>query len=387
VPPRDPIDAWNEANAGLIENAADYYDRAIAELSASGPRDWEKRARQVDEVPEDLAEWALSADQILSLVKQGAACDKLWYEFKTWPFGVERPDLTPLRSVSDFLRLRARAAAGRGDEVTYGDSLVVLDRLGRQIMGLSTVLPRLTGISCAASAQEQAIRPFAWSDLDESRLGRYESLLRPLDKAYPDIAFALQTERDAAAWMGMRLSWEGRLLTPPRRLAGEVDYLLDPLMELLAAPLHRQLDPNDPLILEHDARRDAPASWSPPVEFAKIAVASYGRCVVLNARTLLLQRGNRAVRAILDHGRTTGKLPDSLDVFGDAEYMADPFTGRPLIYVRTPDGFKLYSAGLNQADDGGAHHDRFGEGRNPAVDWDYVFWPIPAEISTGGDRP
>ena len=67
----------------------------------------------------------------------------------------------------------------------------------------------------------------------------------------------------------------------------------------------------------------------------------------------------------------------------DPRDTIDPYTGKQFIYRTTGGGFTLYSAGIDRDDDGGAHHDRFGErGKNDSTgplppDGDHVFWPIP----------
>jgi len=51
-----------------------------------------------------------------------------------------------------------------------------------------------------------------------------------------------------------------------------------------------------------------------------------------------------------------GRLPETLDQLAPeilSKIPADPFTGLPLAYRRTPKGFVLYSLGPNQKDDGG----------------------------------
>jgi len=47
-------------------------------------------------------------------------------------------------------------------------------------------------------------------------------------------------------------------------------------------------------------------------------------------------------------------VPDYIDALPD-----DPFAGGPITYVRTDDGCKLYSVGMNYVDDGGLEADRF----------------------------
>lgn len=54
--------------------------------------------------------------------------------------------------------------------------------------------------------------------------------------------------------------------------------------------------------------------------------------------------------------RDNGHYPKTLSALNsspDEEPAADPFTGRPLGYQASPDGYALYSAGWNKRDDGG----------------------------------
>lgn len=59
-----------------------------------------------------------------------------------------------------------------------------------------------------------------------------------------------------------------------------------------------------------------------------------------------------------------GHAPPNLEavapILGGA-VPGDPFTGEPFIYRPEDDGFVLYSVGMNLADDGGLHHDQYGD--------------------------
>jgi hypothetical protein len=60
--------------------------------------------------------------------------------------------------------------------------------------------------------------------------------------------------------------------------------------------------------------------------------------------------------ALADYRDRNGKYPQTLAdlVPGELETLpADPFTGKPLVYRSTDDGFRLYSVGPNGVDDGG----------------------------------
>ncbi len=74
-----------------------------------------------------------------------------------------------------------------------------------------------------------------------------------------------------------------------------------------------------------------------------------------------------------------GKLPAvlaelSLGLHGDT--LIDPYSGSEFKYVRTDDGWKLYSVGPDGADDGGKPGERWDE---PGTDMVYVFPPEPVE--------
>ncbi len=74
-----------------------------------------------------------------------------------------------------------------------------------------------------------------------------------------------------------------------------------------------------------------------------------------------------ATLALFDFHAEAGEFPESLEalvpIFADA-VPGDLFSGKPLNYRRTADGFELYSVGRNETDDGGR---TFGE-ENPGDD-------------------
>jgi hypothetical protein len=84
-----------------------------------------------------------------------------------------------------------------------------------------------------------------------------------------------------------------------------------------------------------------------------------------------------------------GDWPQSLDELRQGGYLKtlpmDPWSDGPLIYRRTPDGFILYSVGVNFKDDGGTSIDEDGKapgegGSNPnqlkPEALDIVVWPL-----------
>lgn len=95
----------------------------------------------------------------------------------------------------------------------------------------------------------------------------------------------------------------------------------------------------------------------------------------LRFRTLAVRRATRLVYEIYGFHDLNGRFPSDLDELKgvDAVLKTDPFGGKPFVYVRTSDSFRLYSAGLNCRDDAGVHDQGWGE---KAPDSDYIIWPV-----------
>ncbi|MHC4220946.1 MAG: hypothetical protein ACYST9_00875, partial [Planctomycetota bacterium] len=75
-----------------------------------------------------------------------------------------------------------------------------------------------------------------------------------------------------------------------------------------------------------------------------------------------------------------GLYPANLDELVAAGYLKempmDPFSGKPLVYKKTDDGFTLYSVGLNFTDDGGiVGRDKRDRVSSWADEGDTIFWP------------
>jgi hypothetical protein len=94
------------------------------------------------------------------------------------------------------------------------------------------------------------------------------------------------------------------------------------------------------------------------------------RAHTLSTRSESSRRATALVTNIMAYRQEHGSLPESLDAFGDRGFLVDPFTNRRFVYRREGDGFKLYSAGPNGADDGGVHDPRTQTN-------DLVYWPRP----------
>jgi hypothetical protein len=86
------------------------------------------------------------------------------------------------------------------------------------------------------------------------------------------------------------------------------------------------------------------------------------------------RRGTVLTAKIMAHKQRYGAYPESLDVFGEAEYTVDPFTERRMVYRREGDDFVLYSLGADGVDHGGIPYLHKRDGAS-----DRVFWPRPRD--------
>jgi hypothetical protein len=115
-----------------------------------------------------------------------------------------------------------------------------------------------------------------------------------------------------------------------------------------------------------DAARVVVALFSPAAEQARLA----------EDRGTARYQLTRVAFALAIYRAEYGEYPERLEQLVPGilpELPSDPFTGRPFVYQRTDDGFRLYSVGDNQRDDGGATFDT-----DPRGDDLPVIVPLPA---------
>ncbi len=99
-------------------------------------------------------------------------------------------------------------------------------------------------------------------------------------------------------------------------------------------------------------------AWADPGFYSQVD----DNCLLCRRRSEACFKLILAEAAVRRFRLVTGRWPQSLDeLVGEYLHDApiDPFSGRPLVYRRTPDGFLLYSVGANGVDDGGQRTDYF----------------------------
>jgi hypothetical protein len=111
---------------------------------------------------------------------------------------------------------------------------------------------------------------------------------------------------------------------------------------------------------------------------SRVFLPSLSRVYQLATRQEASRRATQLTYAIHLHRAETGQWPDSLDDlpprYADTA-RTDPFSAGDFVYRLTDDGFTLYSTSENGEDDGGVHHQHWGDRDKDDETDDYVFWP------------
>jgi len=381
----------NRQHDNIGEHAADYYTRAYGILREAKDEFWDALDPWwADDVPlsAELMEWVEKKTDCVANVRQGSRCEDCRFTLQRSANGdVLQPELTEIKTLVRFFRLRARIAAERRDLIGFIDALRTMDGLARDVCAQPLLISDLVGIGCLWSAQEIVALPYTWPELSSADRQVYAHSILPLFEAPPGLEKALKEDFNELCWiyeMKRPRSFNSRLVFPSERIFGELDQALQPVRGHFELPVEEQMQRLGQLEKRLEAwssgRRAKPVAEAGRL-LVSIALVTWPKAIQQRGWLITFQRGNRTVAAIFAHADAVGQFPASLDdAIGD--FVIDPFTSKPFIYRTTGDGFTLYSAGHDGDDDGGMHHPRFGEqhattGEALPPDGDYVFWPLP----------
>jgi len=390
-PKQDPVVLLNRQHDNIGEHAADYYTRAYGILREAKDEFWDALDPWwADDVPlsAELMEWVEKKTDCVANVRQGSRCEDCRFTLQRSANGdVLQPELTEIKTLVRFFRLRARIAAERRDLIGFIDALRTMDGLARDVCAQPLLISDLVGIGCLWSAQEIVALPYTWPELSSADRQVYAHSILPLFEAPPGLEKALKEDFNELCWiyeMKRPRSFNSRLVFPSERIFGELDQALQPVRGHFELPVEEQMQRLGQLEKRLEAwssgRRAKPVAEAGRL-LVSIALVTWPKAIQQRGWLITFQRGNRTVAAIFAHADAVGQFPASLDdAIGD--FVIDPFTSKPFIYRTTGDGFTLYSAGHDGDDDGGMHHPRFGEqhattGEALPPDGDYVFWPLP----------
>lgn len=390
-PTEDPIERLNRVQAALSPNASDLYLEAISARTEPPPGPWEgetDRSRQP--LSAELAAWIDENTQSINLTRRATRVNDCYFPLcRGRTTALDMKSAKKLRRHARFIALRARRAAEQHDLEILVDSLNMLMRMAHHASQQPGAIGSLRGMANRALAMEHCLSPYTWPELSFGQRVSYAATLAAILTPLPNLVEVLDYEREEMCWLGAEVGLaDYHWYYPAKRWHGEIDRALRPYYDLAAQPVEIRVDPANPLWTEIAEMRDR-AAFTPAAILnlsrlgATDMVSTMTRLIKFRARFVAWQRGLRTVAAIMEYTHATGRRPESLVALG-GEDIIDPFTGKPFLYRTNKDGFTLYSAGLDGDDDGGQHHDRFGDQREripkgppPPPDGDYVFWPLP----------
>jgi hypothetical protein len=368
-----PQGSWNE------ENAARYY--VAASSAVIWPSDSPVQRTGVTWVLRESlstgdARTVVGSDQAFALAVQNQLSLDLMERARGLPFGAFRPGtefnyrFSALTEVAQLAAFRTLDALRRGDGAAAGTSLAARVKFLRALdaddtlFGAARMAVELQGIAIDTALLLARTRP-------------PEMVFDELSRALDDIAFddVDRFIRGAAAdrFRSLRTMADGR--GPFARTLLIRPVIRHHTAALLEVTTHARVAARRPWPDRIAAMNAIPEqrSWLP--EFVPfigawriqslfrdliprlgVGVAS-ARCARL---AVAIERHRHA------HGTWPQRLTD-LDWEGSRDVFIDPFSGRPLQYVRTPDGYALYSVGPDARDDGGKVFPQRVNGRPPGT--------------------
>jgi hypothetical protein len=374
------------------QDAAPYYGAALL---------LQKRSEQVDESltsQERLrqsGERTLPADQAaatrdllaqnglaLELIDRGAGLASCDFDIGVeYGIGPVMPRLSKARGLVKLTSVRTEFLAMQGQSDKAVDSAISALRMTRMFDAQPMLIAHLTKVACLAQTSGDV--PVILESGSPSRPS-----LEKLQQALLEVEQAIDMKR---VWLTERVySMEimRSLLGSQRELQADADNrpampeawwpgLSGPMFRWMATGTLRRYaeyialtGPDWPANLaaaEAISARPQGSRWSQYL-LADVLAPSLSRMVQLSARMVASLRCSRVAVLIELYRLDTGRLPDTLqdvEAAGRVKLPDDPFTGKPLIYRKTTDGYLIYSLDDSRQDLGGpstqpADHDNRG---------------------------
>ena len=326
-------------------------------------------AQQPDEPPLPGSDWpelALAEEFLVAYAK----ALKLFHEAAELGGAVHLdPMLDPMatgprsaRQASRLLMVEALVHAHKGDVGPTVASLQAAFAVGKACEGNPTVISFLIREAIDASAIAQLLRLLPHTPFSDAQLAGLQSTLRATDHRQQHVnallgerVFGIRMLQDPALHGGPPPGAKDSIVFA---LMGSVatPHYLETMSEAVAAaklPFPQAFEKAD----EIDKRDQAVPIYARIAGSATSAVkASFVAAARGIARTRLADIALAAQRYRLARGRLPATLDDLVSEFLTAIPL-DPFTGKPLRYVPTDDGFVVYSVDADRKDDGGPLED------------------------------
>ena len=369
------------------ENAAFYFAKASKELLESNkqlPEPAGSASAQERPFAGDAAEfvnYVLSNRHVLETVQKGTT--KKDFQF---PCLVSKQTGTPsaplstlagIRNLTRFLTDAGFAAELQRDPAAAADRYLDCIRMGGQLRGRSKLITNLVGMSLQSIGRKNLDSLLANTALTPESLVRVMAIAPEAEITTDDQLAVLRGEA-AFAHATMALSPQHAMVFGP----GYDEFIAFAEKEL-AKPLPEVLRSGE------DAAKKAAEQWP---ALKPTVVPFLAKLPHEWARTNLSMRELQLRAAIALYEQHHGEPPENLDALVPDFLPAvpeDPFSGKPLRYLRRGGNWKLWSVGSDLKDDGGAvDEQRYDAGKGQV--WygpDYVFLsdlPSNIELRSGG---
>ena len=333
--------------------------------------------KEIDQTLEDNAE----ALKLLYQAAESSAAARYPVDLSLG-YGMRTTDLSKGIDAAHMLSLQAIRAAERGDVPTTARAIESTLALGNSYSAepiLITQLVRVAILSMAVETLERAIRT---TEFDDTTLAQ---LITALEQAELPGAIIRGYAGELAIGTGLytRSTREiGGVVQMAIPLVGLYDLVglldLDRLvhlgymkkqLEAASLPVEQRYAAGQQVGAELDRKEALLRLRYMPI--AGMLAPHLIRAVTLDLRTIARLRGARIALAVARYRRAHGELPESLDQLAP-EFIdtvpADPFTGKPMVFLKLEDGWTLYSLGEDGQDHGGARLNPEGDAYEPGSD-------------------
>ncbi len=404
--PKDPVDyiAWyNETFGKNIpddQNAATLHNQAHEKLKPL-EGEWGQWHRQPWKDDPRITQWLELNQEAMKLFKEGARRKACFFELKSWEDAPERFKGAvfgaPLRHISHHREI-ARGIAAEGhraiateDYALAGRDAIILVRAGHQLMQGTGLIDYLLGASLADLGHDLILDLLAADTAPIELIKSFQSQLKEIDPPLPSLHTAFMLERIGLQDFLQRIfipTDDDGIYTLHNLKGTGLEHMLDigvlgrmkivsvgyekhrSLADAHYDKLDRWLDQPLPSALKPKSIENANEIESSELLLVAF-VPSLARTRGLTERVEITRQATHLILELHRIRHEKGVFPKSLE--GIKPATLDPYSGKPLRYQRTEDGFLLYSIGADFDDDGGQRDIHWAEDKSG----DYVFWPRP----------
>ena len=346
------------------DNAAPYYQQAI-ELFVEQPEGLRIQSRVW---PKDypaqqqsmLKKWVQDNNRALQQLQLARQKPYYWYKYTGQKLNISdtvsgNPPLDTIRNLARALQNRAMLSAEDGNMASALSDIETLHIIGAQMStGPKLLVEKLVGIAIKSLSVGVVNKMLDRKMLDNNSMKSLEDRFKEIVSTY----------RESLDLRGEKIYLQEQVNTDPKYV-GLKPFLKNTLerYDKMAEKTPMQIH-NEPV---QPAKENDPSEVIAP-PFAKIIELEYRIRTDEDALITTL--------AILRYNAATDSYPGTLQQLVSSGYLKevpmDPFSGNPLVYKRTTQGFTLYSFAADFDDDGGKHS-KWGIGDEGG---DQVFWPV-----------